>query len=102
MFDGFGEERAIGSEHAFDFAAAEPEPAEGIEVAAVAHAVPDGGRAGDARLDFNRYGNRYCLSKVWNGERDGIELPKSKLEREIAREARQAAPVISIAAVPVQ
>ena len=40
----------------------------------------------EAKLVFNRYGNRYFLSKVIPaGYRGGEELSKSKAEREIAR-----------------
>ena len=38
------------------------------------------------KLVFNRYGNQYFLSKVWNpGNREGRELLKSRTEVEIAR-----------------
>src|SRR5262245_23621172 len=37
------------------------------------------------KLVFNRYGDQYFLSKIWvPGSDSGRELPKSRLEREIA------------------
>jgi hypothetical protein len=50
LFAGFGVERAMEGFHAFSFATAEPEAAGGVEVAAVAHAVPDGATGGGAEL----------------------------------------------------
>ena len=39
----------------------------------------------DARLDFNRYGERYFLSSVWTpGSRDGRAILKSPAEKELA------------------
>ena len=39
-----------------------------------------------AKLVFNRYGDRYVLSQVWPaGSNDGREFPPSKMERELAR-----------------
>jgi hypothetical protein len=41
-----------------------------------------------SKLVFNRYGNTYFLSQVWNaGIQRGYRLPKSKAEREMARNA---------------
>ena len=41
----------------------------------------------DARLGFNRYGERYFLSSVWtSGSRDGREIPKGRAEAELARQ----------------
>jgi len=37
-----------------------------------------------AKLIFHRYGDRYILSQVWDGE-SGRELLVSKLERELAK-----------------
>jgi hypothetical protein len=39
-----------------------------------------------ARLVFHRYGQRYFLAQVWNGEKIGRDLMKSKQERAIERE----------------
>ena len=42
----------------------------------------------DARLGFNRYGERYFLSSVWtSGLRDGREISKSRAEKELASQA---------------
>ena len=42
----------------------------------------------DARLGFNRYGERYFLSSVWTpGSRDGREVSKSRAEKELASQA---------------
>jgi len=57
---------------------------------------------GNPRLVFNRYDSLYCLSRVWTGEGNGLAIPPSKFEREVAREARVAAPTTSIAAVLVR
>ena len=41
----------------------------------------------DARLSFNRYGERYFLSSVWTSDsRDGREISKSRVEKELARQ----------------
>ena len=41
----------------------------------------------DARLSFNRYGERYFLASVWTPEsRDGREIPKGRAEKELARQ----------------
>ena len=38
------------------------------------------------KLVFNRYGDQYFLSKIWAASSDsGRELPKSRLEREVAQ-----------------
>jgi hypothetical protein len=39
-----------------------------------------------ARLVFHRYGQRYFLAQVWNGETAGRDLTKSKQERAMERE----------------
>lgn len=39
-----------------------------------------------ARLVFHRYGQNYFLAEVWNGERTGRALAKSKQERAMERE----------------
>ncbi len=42
----------------------------------------------DSKLVFNRYGNTYFLSQVWHaGINRGYEMPKSKSEREMAKNA---------------
>jgi len=42
----------------------------------------------EERLSFNRYGERYFLSSVWTSEsREGREVPKSRAEKEVARQA---------------
>ena len=42
----------------------------------------------EAKLVFNRYGNSYFLSEIWHAGIDrGYQLPKSKTEREMARNA---------------
>ena len=37
-----------------------------------------------ARLVFNKYGDQYFLSQIWDGSETGIELPKSQREKEIS------------------
>jgi hypothetical protein len=47
--------------------------------------LPQLGKAGDAHLVFNRYGERYFLSQVWFGyEGAGHGLVQSRAEKEIA------------------
>jgi hypothetical protein len=42
----------------------------------------------DARLGFNRHGERYFLSSVWtSGSREGRGMPKSPAEKELASRA---------------
>ena len=37
-----------------------------------------------ATLVFNKYGSQYFLSQIWDGRSDvGLQLPKSKREKEI-------------------
>lgn len=51
-----------------------------------------------AKLVFHRYGNRYFLYQVWTGDsRYGLQLPESKLEREMT--ARKEAPSKTIVAI---
>lgn len=38
----------------------------------------------EPRLVFHRYGNRYFLSEIWTGERQGRQLFESKGEKEAA------------------
>lgn len=46
-------------------------------------------------LIFNRYGSRYFLSQVWAaGSSDGVELSKSKVERELASAKRNSGQVV--------
>jgi hypothetical protein len=43
-------------------------------------------RSDVGKLVFNRYGDQYFLSKIWAASSDsGRELPKSRLEREVAQ-----------------
>jgi hypothetical protein len=43
---------------------------------------------GKARLVFNRYGNQYFLSQIWDGQGiQGREFTQSRTEREIAKTA---------------
>jgi len=49
-------------------------------------AIPD-----KPKLVFNRYGDEYFLCQVWAGDDNGgHELPKSRLEKEIASTAKHA------------
>jgi hypothetical protein len=41
----------------------------------------------DSQLTFGRYGERYFLSSVWSqGSAAGCEIPKSRAEKELARQ----------------
>lgn len=54
----------------------------------------------EARLVFNKYGDKYFLAEAWTrpGATNGAGLPKSRTEREIAR----ANPDVARIAVPVR
>ena len=42
-------------------------------------------RVEPAKLVFNKYGGQYFLSQMWDGSSDtGIQLPKSKREKEVS------------------
>jgi hypothetical protein len=41
-----------------------------------------------AKLVFNRYGEDYFLSQIWDGSSDGNQVPKSKAERKAAKAGR--------------
>ena len=44
----------------------------------------------DAKLVFNKYGNQSFLSQIWDGRSNvGIELPKSKREKELVLAAKR-------------
>lgn len=46
-----------------------------------------------AKLIFNRYGDQYFLSQIWTiADNTGLELPKSRNERTLARNAGERAP----------
>jgi hypothetical protein len=49
-------------------------------------AVPAGKISDVGKLVFNRYGDQYFLSKIWEASSaSGRQLPKSRLEREVAQ-----------------
>ncbi|MGC2111307.1 MAG: hypothetical protein WA655_17465 [Candidatus Korobacteraceae bacterium] len=55
-----------------------------------------------ARLVFNKYGNQYFLSQIWDGNGDiGIQLSKSKREKELslAQNAFPSGPEVVIVAM---
>jgi hypothetical protein len=55
----------------------------------VGNAAARSGPSDKTKLVFHRYGDRYMLSQIWvEGESRGIELPKTKLEKELATRAR--------------
>jgi hypothetical protein len=50
--------------------------------------VQAGSAAESAKLIFNRYGDQYYLAQVWTpADNTGLELPKSRSERTLARHA---------------
>ena len=52
------------------------------------------------KLVFNRYGDQYFMSKIWAPSSDsGRELPKSRLEREVAQRLSNGGATV-IAAAP--
>ena len=59
---------------------------------AIAQTVGTGGGPGqymEPKFVFRRYGEKYFLAQVWMGELVGREIPKSKTERQIARNAAE-------------
>ena len=63
---------------------------------AIMAGVNKSGKAGDARLVFNRYGDRYFLSQVWfAGDEIGHGLMPGKLEREVAKTSTTKAGVLA-------
>jgi hypothetical protein len=58
-------------------------PAAGLMTNAATGANPT---RGEARLDFNRYGDAYFLTAIWNGySRDGRQVPQTGREKELAK-----------------
>jgi hypothetical protein len=54
--------------------------------------------AAKPRLVFHRYGERYLLSQIWTGGSDRIlELPQSRMERDLVKRKSNRPGVISIA-----
>lgn len=56
----------------------------------VARKLPSAGPSDRAKLIFRRYGNQYFLAEVWIRSNSGWEIAKSRSERAIEREMRQA------------
>lgn len=52
----------------------------------MSRAVEDREKTGKYELVFNRYGKTHFLSQVWTGSTRGRELPKSRAERDLARQ----------------
>jgi hypothetical protein len=53
------------------------------------HAVEKIEASANTRLVFHRYGDRYFLYQIWvQGNNRGRELPETKLEKELASNAR--------------
>ena len=47
----------------------------------------------EMKLIFHRYGNQYCLSRIWDGyDAVGREIPMSKAERSLSESAMSRAP----------
>lgn len=60
--------------------------------------VQAGGPQESAKLIFSRYGDDYFLSQVWTpADNTGLELPKSRAEKTVARNAQGAPERMSIA-----
>ena len=52
------------------------------------HKASGAGGREEARLVFNRYGDQYFLAQVWDGaDNTGLEMPVSRAERTLRREA---------------
>jgi len=64
-------------------------------ILAMAHGFLPGAKSGEAKLTFNKYGDRYFLSRVSHSDR-GWELPKSAVEKElIAKKASSNSVVVA-------
>ena len=60
--------------------------------------LQSGGPRESAKLVFSRYGDQYFLSQVWTpADSTGLELPKSRTEKTLARKAKDAAQRTTIA-----
>lgn len=58
---------------------------------------------GDAKLEFDRFGDQYFLRRIWYaGTNEGRELKPSKVERELARNSRGAEQTALLVATPKQ
>ena len=53
----------------------------------------------DPVLVFHKYGNSYFLFQIWTGESMGLQLSKSKAEKELARESAGSEVAISLQSV---
>jgi hypothetical protein len=54
--------------------------------ALMTNAVTGGNPTGDARLAFDRYGNTYFLTAIWNqSSRDGRQVPPTARQKELAK-----------------
>ena len=59
----------------------------GSSVILLTNAASRANAPNDARLSFNRYGERYFLSSVWTSDsRDGREILRGRAEKELARQ----------------
>jgi hypothetical protein len=55
---------------------------------ALTSSVDKGKTPDHSSLIFHKYGDRYFLAQIWtNGVRTGLQLPASKLERELTKTA---------------
>ena len=43
------------------------------------------GKEVEPRLVFRRYGERYFLAQIWNGSREGNEVPRTSKELQVAK-----------------
>jgi len=57
--------------------------------ASIASTVTSHKETTDTRLTFHRYGNQYFLAKVEIAGWNGLELPKTKAERQAAKQANE-------------
>src|SRR5262245_1562591 len=76
--------------------------AEGNKTAFVTSTIPINTAAEEhqPQLEFNRYGDRYFLNRVWLGER-GHQLAKSKLERQLIEDRSEDAGDLQVETVIV-
>lgn len=64
--------------------------ADGKSTVILSHAVQSTATPTRTKLVFNRYGDQYFLSQVWAGDGNtGRELPKTRLEKEVATAAKR-------------
>jgi hypothetical protein len=61
----------------------------------------ESGKDAGARLVFSKYGDQYVLRQAWIGESVGRELPRPRLERELAEATQKGATATAVERVVI-